>query len=739
MIFLARHGKIEGHILRNKWKEGYFKRMNQILKNEQLDKKHSDEKYSNNIYSDEKYSNEKYSNKTYSNEINDTEHNYDVMAKENSKDQIMKELEKQGCVRLKELVENGIVSPDDTINLFPLCRVAERHLKLRESIYREEDSNKKSFEQSSAEILNDVVLLLKELYPGVEINNISMRQKSEKSFLTKIKGLEIERISKMFAIESDVINYDTMQNDGINNAKSEKDVDYRINLIKKIESSLKSYLLTQVKRIDEEDTNLIMMKKTDEIQQREEMLKVLLKERIDENIVNIEGDVAEIQERDSFIEQLNNLIDGNCIDFQKTAEMFLDEPRFSKSTKNAIARLIYSKINTNAKMLYTDLNGNTAEKYILPEERRKIRREFKKQYEEQLNYASIERIEDSAQEGNGMFFDERYTSEMDRLMDPNEFLRCRDMYGMHIIVKDFDANIKTNNQKIDNNLKNRSKLEKKETEKYGNSDRNEDTVKNNNSEKYKDSEEYKAYTQSCVDILGSNFVSRLKGEGINTTYLRDNPQINKIWKELSDRAKIIEVKYKDKTNGYKATHIKLQIDNNPDYILEAQVKSDYVYEKSKGNGPAAHHNRIGKQRIVPEIIERDNVNLSNLNEEQVERLKNEFDYYLPQYYKIVYDEKSEQYKTIRCNTMENCERFYEDFKIQGRQKDVELYKRIVLAAQRYAGGNEIEIPISKGQEQNKDLVNCVRAENEDSTEKDTRVENNFNGESTKKINSDLER
>ena len=107
-----------------------------------------------------------------------------------------------------------------------------------------------------------------------------MRQKSEKSFLTKIKGLEIERISKMFAIESDVINYDTMQNDGINNAKSEKDVDYRINLIKKIESSLKSYLLTQVKRIDEEDTNLIMMKKTDEIQQREEMLKVLLKERI---------------------------------------------------------------------------------------------------------------------------------------------------------------------------------------------------------------------------------------------------------------------------------------------------------------------------------------------------------------------------------------------------------------------------------------------------------------------------
>ena len=101
-------------------------------------------------------------------------------------------------------------------------------------------------------------------------------------------------------------------------------------------------------------------------------------------------------------------------------------------------------------------------------------------------------------------------------------------------------------------------------------------MKNNNSEKYKDSEEYKAYTQSCVDILGSNFVSRLKGEGINTINLSDNPQINKIWKELSDRVKIIEVKYKDKTNGYKATHMKLKIDNNPDYILEAQVKSERI-------------------------------------------------------------------------------------------------------------------------------------------------------------------
>ena len=85
-----------------------------------------------------------------------------------------------------------------------------------------------------------------EIYRDVEI--IPFGKKIAKYAIdnqTEIDGLiekyskrwEIERISKMFAIESDVINYDTMQNDGINNAKSEKDVDYRINLIKKIESS----------------------------------------------------------------------------------------------------------------------------------------------------------------------------------------------------------------------------------------------------------------------------------------------------------------------------------------------------------------------------------------------------------------------------------------------------------------------------------------------------------------------
>lgn len=696
--------------------------MNQILKNEQLDKTYLDEKSLD--------------------EIHDTGGNNDVMAKKNSKEQIMQELEKQGCVRLKELVANGLVSPDDTINIFPLCRVAERHLKLRESVYNGKDSDKKSFEQSSAEILNDVVLLLKGLYPGVEINNISMRQKSEKSFLTKIKGLEIERISKMFAIESDAMNSDTKKNNETNSAKLEENGTCRFNLIKKIDESLRAYLLTQAKKIGNEDINIIMMKKPNEIQQKEEILKALLKERIDENIIGKNEEETEIQERDSFVEQLDNLIDGNCIDFQKTSEMFLYEPRFSKSTKNAIARLIYAKINTNAKMLYTDSNGKTSIVNISPDVRRKIRSEFKRQYEEQLNYSSIERIEDSALEGNGMFFDERYSSEMDRLMDPNDFLKCRDIYGMHIIVKDFDASIQTNNQKIDNNLKNRSKLEKE------------------------DSEEYKAYTQACVDILGSDFVSKFRGEGINSKYLKNNPKIKKILKELSDRVKIIEVKYKDKTNGYKATHMKLQIDNNHDYILEAQVKSDYVYEKSKGNGPAAHHNRIGKQRIVPEIIEDNNVDLSNLNEEQAERLKNEFDYYLPQYYKIVYDENSDQYKTIRCNTKENCEKFYEDFKIQGREEDVELYNRIVLAAQRYASGNEIVIPISKEHERNKDksvlekdaraqnehsaendigeenedrAKNNLTAENENSVKKDARTGNDFNGKSTKKIDGDLER
>ena len=587
--------------------------------------------------------------------------------KNNSKAQIIKELQEQGCVRLSKLIKQGVVSPNDTINIFPLCRIAEKHLKLKESIYRENNSGGKSFEQSSVEILNDIVSLLTLMYPGVKINNISMRQKSIKSFLSKIKGLEIERISKMFAIESDVLNIDSAKSGDITNNGNK--INYRINLIKKIEESLYSYLYSQAKKIDKEDIDIIMKKKPDEILQREEILKILLKERIDENIIGKDSEKSEIQERDSFVEQLNTLIDGKPIDFQKTAEMFLDEPRFSKSTKNAIARLIYSRINLNPTMIITEVNGNIVEKRITPDDRRKVRNEFKIQYEEQLNYSSIARIEDSAQDGNGLFYDERYSSEMDRLMDPNGFLKCRDLFGMHIIIQDFDANMKTNNQKIDNNLKNRSKLENQ------------------------DSEEYREFTQSCVDILGSNFASILLG-GINKEYLKNNPKVNEIWKELSRRIKIIDVKYKDKTNGYKATHMKLQIDNNPNYILEVQIKSDYVFEKSKGDGPAAHQNRIGKKRIIPEIIEGDNMDLSNLNEVKKKKLNEEFNYYLPQYYRIVYDDKIKQYRVIKCNTKENCEKFYEDYKIIGRPKDIEIYKKIVSAAERYTDRKEIEIPIS---------------------------------------------
>ena len=563
------------------------------------------------------------------NQILITEKDMQIQKDKDTKLDVIGSLEEQGCMKLKKLVENGIVSPDDTINLFPLCKIAEKHLKLKESIYSEasfnkKNSDKKSYEQSSAEILNDVVCLLNEMYPGVKIKNISMRQKSVNSFLTKIKGLEIERISKIFAIESEQVN-------------------------------------------------------SDKLFQMKEMLKILLKERINENIIGFEGEENGVQERNVFIKQLNKLIDGESIDFQNTAEMFLDEPRFSRSTKSAIARVIYSKINTNKNILLTDLNGITVEKKISPDERKKIKQEFKRQYESQLDYASIERIEDSIQDGNGIFSDERYSSEMERLMDPNEFLRCRDMYGMHIIVEDFDANIETNNKKIDNILKNRSRL-------YD-----------------KNSEEYKEYTQACVDILGSNFASRLKGEGINTEYLKDNPEFNKLWKEISSRTRIIQVKYKDKTNGYKATHFKLQIDNNPDYILEVQVKSDYVYEKSKGNGSAAHQKRIGKKRIIPEILEDENINLNSLDYEQIHKLKDEFGYYLPQYYNIEFDTTKKQYKVIRCNTEENCKKFYEDLRDFGELKETEDYKKIIFAAHKYTDGVKCNVPIESRQNNHIDI------------------------------------
>lgn len=65
------------------------------------------------------------------------------------------------------------------------------------------------------------------------------------------------------------------------------------------------------------------------------------------------------------------------------------------------------------------------------------------------------------------------------------------------------------------------------------------------------------------------------------------------------------LKHKSKTNGYEADHVKFRFIDKPEYTLELQIKSEYVENLSRGNGTAAHENRPGKERILPNLEDKE--------------------------------------------------------------------------------------------------------------------------------------
>lgn len=60
-------------------------------------------------------------------------------------------------------------------------------------------------------------------------------------------------------------------------------------------------------------------------------------------------------------------------------------------------------------------------------------------------------------------------------------------------------------------------------------------------------------------------------------------------------------KHKTKQNGYRAEHIKLYCKGHPNYTFEIQLRTTYREELSRANGPAAHNKRSGKERIFPDV------------------------------------------------------------------------------------------------------------------------------------------
>lgn len=105
------------------------------------------------------------------------------------------------------------------------------------------------------------------------------------------------------------------------------------------------------------------------------------------------------------------------------------------------------------------------------------------------------------------------------------------------------------------------------------------------------------------------------------------------------------LKHKNKTNGYEAEHVKFRFKNYPEYTMEFQIKSQYVENISRGNGVASHESRPGKERILPNL-------------EDKEKFKKQIQYGVPRY-TLFLRENGKFEKARKCTPFENTIGYYE--------------------------------------------------------------------------------
>ena len=327
-------------------------------------------------------------------------------------------------------------------------------------------------------------------YKGVVLEIPELREKSAKSVLGKIKNLQIERISKLYAV-------DTI---------------------------------------------------TD--REKQEFIE-LISERIDED---------PSLDKENLLKEIDKLIYSDEIDIESFEKNFLVDG-LSKSTKTALLRMLVGKIEKaeypNKKVDLVSLNEKYGEKAVkitgIPEKNL-------------VKYASLVDLKKNERKFN-------------RLKNENEYLKVNDLRGMKIVVSDVPDDLETDNVKI------KELIEKRNNAITG--------------------VEKRQYSHQIIVEMGLEF-------------FKDLEENEELLKRLNMQVIPGSNKHKKKTNGYEADHIKFMNSKEPEYTLEMQLKSGYVENKTMGTGSASHENRPGKERIIPES-------------ENDDELRKEYEYICPKY------------------------------------------------------------------------------------------------------------
>ncbi len=152
-------------------------------------------------------------------------------------------------------------------------------------------------------------------------------------------------------------------------------------------------------------------------------------------------------------------------------------------------------------------------------------------------------------------------TEIERIRNPEEYLKVKDIMAMRFVFTDFPENYISDNEQIN------TYLEKAKSAKT-----------NEESMLWKDKALIEFEKEFARDLL--NHTELLQSLGFE-------PMPN-------------AYKHKNKANGYVADHLKLRSTHNPEHIVEVQFRTIYREELARC-GEAAHDQRPGKARKKPSV------------------------------------------------------------------------------------------------------------------------------------------
>ena len=565
----------------------------------------------------------------------------------------------------------------------------------------------------------DTVETFRQLFPGVQIKRVILREKSKKSILDKIRSLQIERFSKLAVIEADI-----------------PDILHKAEIAK----------FGSVQPINLEE------------------LESLFFDRIDENITPKDNtdDSIDYARRisDRYKDSISEVLKISISSFAEAERMFalvegiFNETKISKNTKTALARIMYAKIKQGTlpeeykkRSLQTlsEKYGSDAKEYAIKHATADTLKQA--QDVDYLDLAKIKAIEQEEYDLSNPLYNNTYTSKLDQLLDEQWFIQAKDLQGMSIIIGSVPRDFKTHNKTLQELIKkrnneqdaielfNKTYMELSAFQKiyigYLNSKQSKKRDLPNNERKSQLSEEDKTWITDVLKSLHSqkklsdfDFASACnelkQGLEFESGDITSFPSYTKLdhecmaeisksfsqymerqsaqWLNQHDNSLLVRdsFKHKDKVNGYIADHYKIAMKGDLDKLFEVHVLSIYVDAKCKTGKTASHAARIGKQRIIPTVLESEGLPAVFQNKETLRAYMNnipkennklysfmdELDYLLPRYTRLDEDPKTHKFVAKDFNTSENAETFY-DGVIMKEFATLEVIKNLIKAAESY--------------------------------------------------------